>query len=94
MYFRFSSAVVLVVLISAAGIFLEKQRLALDRRVSRQQYRLDVLRDRQARLRLQTEQLGAPVRTIDALEKGRLEIRRTERLSRSPFRHPPRLLWR
>jgi len=94
MYFRFSSAVVLVVLISAAGIALEKNRLNLDRRISRQQYRLDVLRDRQARLRLRTEQLGAPSRTIDALEKGALELRRADRLSPSPSERLPLLLWR
>jgi len=92
MYFRFSSAVMLVVLISAAGITLEKNRLNLDRRISRQQYRLDVLRDRQARLRLRTERLGAPSRTIDALEKGALEVRRADRRSQSE--HLPLLLWR
>lgn len=84
----------LVVLISAAGIALEKERLNLDRRVSRQQYRLDVLRDRQARLRLRTEQLGAPNRTIDALEKGTLEIRRADRQRQSQSEHLPLLLWR
>jgi hypothetical protein len=73
MYFRFGSALVLVILMSVAGIAIEKQCLALRRAVIRQQYRHEVLGDEYARLRLQTQQLGAPIRLFEALENGRLE---------------------
>jgi len=73
MYFRFGSALVLVMLMSFAGIAIEKQCLALRRAVIRQQYRREILGDEYARLRLQTQQLGAPVRLFDTLEHGRPE---------------------
>ena len=81
MYFRFGSAIVLVVLISAAGIALEKRALEFRRKVSRQHYRMDVLRESYARLRLKTQQLGAPTQVIDALEEGELPLRPPERPS-------------
>lgn len=65
MFFRFAAALVLVVLISLAGTALEKRNLELRRSVSHQQYRLDVLLQRYAAHRVQAQQLGAPVRTID-----------------------------
>ena len=58
MYFRFGSALVLLILMSVAGVAIEKQCLALRRSVMRQQYRREVLQDEYARLRLQTQQLG------------------------------------
>jgi hypothetical protein len=74
MYFRFGSALVLVVLISLAGIALEKRNLELRRSVTRQRFRHDVLHDAHIRLRLETQRLGAPARTIDALESGELRV--------------------
>jgi hypothetical protein len=71
MYFRFGSALVLLILMSMAGVAIEKQCLALRRSVMRQQYRREVLQDEFARLRLQTQQLGAPVRLFQALEADR-----------------------
>jgi hypothetical protein len=41
--------------------------------VIREQYRHEALCDASARLRLTTEQLGAPERLLQALEDGRLE---------------------
>jgi hypothetical protein len=78
MYFRFGSALVLLILMSVAGVAIEKQCLALRRSVMRQQYRREVLQDEFARLRLQTQQLGAPVRLFQALEADRRERAPTE----------------
>jgi hypothetical protein len=69
MYFRFGSAIVLVVLISLVGIALEKRNLQLRRQVTRQRFRHDVLHDEYIRLRLETQRLGAPAQTIDAMER-------------------------
>lgn len=74
MYFRFGSAIVLVVLISLAGIAIEKRSLELRRDVSRQQYQLDILRDTQARLRLRTQELGAPTRLLESIDRGQLTV--------------------
>jgi hypothetical protein len=73
MFFRFGAAIVLVVLVSLAGIALEKENLELRRTISRQSYRLDVLHDVQARLRVRTQELGAPVRIIEPIERGILK---------------------
>ncbi len=78
MYFRFGSAVALVVLVSLIGVAVEKRNLEYRRALSRQHYRLDVLLEAHAKLRLQTQQMGAPVNLIDALENGELELRRPE----------------
>lgn len=74
MYFRFGSAIVLVVLISLAGIAIEKRGLELRRDVSRQHYQLDILRDTQARLRLRTQELGAPTRLLESIDRGQLTV--------------------
>jgi hypothetical protein len=71
MYFRFGSALVLVFLMSVGGIAIEKQCLALRRAVIRQQYRREVLADEYASLRLETQQLGAPIRLFETLEHNR-----------------------
>lgn len=78
MFFRFGSAVVLVVLVSLAATALEKQNLELRRRISRQHFRTDVLLEKHARLRLKSQRLGAPTRVIRALEEGRLKLREPE----------------
>lgn len=68
MFFRFGSALVLVVLISLAGTALEKRNLELRRMVSHQQYRLDVLLQQHAAHRVQAQQLGAPLRMFEQWE--------------------------
>lgn len=68
MYFRFGAAIVLVVVISLAGVALEKQSLSYRRAISRQRYRMDVLVEQYAQLRLKAQRLGAPARTIKSLE--------------------------
>jgi hypothetical protein len=70
MFFRFGGAIVLTVLISLSGIALEKRILVLRRAVSHQAFRLDVLLEEHASLRLRTQQLGAPARLMKALERG------------------------
>jgi len=74
MYFRFGSALVLVVLVAMAGVALEKQTLELRRSMSRQRYQMDALQDAYSRARLQTQQLGAPKRVIDGLEAGESDL--------------------
>ena len=59
---------------SVGGIAIEKQCLALRRTVIRQQYRREILADEYARLRLETQQLGAPIRLIETLEQRRTSI--------------------
>src|SRR5580698_10839013 len=74
MYFRFGAAVVLAVLVAVSGIAIEKRCLMLRRALAREHYRYEVLRDLYARQRLQTQQLGAPARLLDALENERREV--------------------
>jgi hypothetical protein len=73
MFFRFGSALILVVVISLLGIVVEKQNLTLRREISRQHYRMDVLQEEHARLRLRSQQLAAVERlfaTIEDAESG------------------------
>ena len=72
MYFRFGSAVFLVVLIAMAGVAIEKRTLKLRREVSRQYYRTEVLLERHATLRLRTQQLASPVRVVETIEQNNL----------------------
>jgi hypothetical protein len=67
MFFRFGSALFLVVLISLAGTALEKRNLELRRFVSRQQYRLEILLEQHASNRVLAQQLGAPYRLVDKI---------------------------
>ncbi|MGH7128218.1 MAG: hypothetical protein ACREJB_06415 [Planctomycetaceae bacterium] len=75
MFFRFGSAILLVVLVSLTGVMLEKRNLELRRFVTRQHYRMDVLRDRHAKMRLRTQELGAPVRIQESISDDELEER-------------------
>lgn len=68
MFFRFGSAIVLVVLISLAGTALEKRNLQLKRAVSRQHYRLEVLLEQHAARRVEAQRLGAPIRLVQTVD--------------------------
>jgi hypothetical protein len=68
MFFRFGSALFLVVLLSLAGTGLEKRNLELRRIVSRQQYRLEILLEKHAAHRVLAQQLGAPSRLVDKID--------------------------
>lgn len=67
MYFRFLAGMVLVVAVSLAGTTLEKQTLALRRRVSQQQYQLDELQQRTTKLRLAAHQRRTATRMLTQL---------------------------
>jgi hypothetical protein len=69
MFFRFGSALCLVVLISLAGTALEKRNLELRRIVSRQKYRLEILLEKHAANRVLAQQLGAPSRLVDKIDE-------------------------
>jgi hypothetical protein len=68
MFFRFGSALILIVVTSLLGIFVEKQNLTLRRELSRQHYRMDVLQEEHARLRLRSQQLAAVERLFATIE--------------------------
>lgn len=69
MFFRFGSAVVLVVVTSLLGILVEKQNLTLRRDLSSQHYRMDVLQEEHALLRLRSQQLAAIERLFATVEE-------------------------
>jgi hypothetical protein len=75
MFFRFVAALVAVVVISLAGVAIEKRNLELRRAISHQEYQRELLIERQARTRAETERLGAPPRLLEALEADRLRMR-------------------
>ncbi|MBI1311803.1 hypothetical protein GC176_10970 [bacterium] len=74
MFFRFGAGLFLVVLISLLGIAIEKRSLDLRRDLSRQHYRMDVLRDEHARLRLKCQQLAAVDRLFQTVEQDGTEL--------------------
>ena len=76
MFFRFGSAVCLVVVISLLGIAIEKRNLELRRAISRQHYRMDVLLDEHARLRLRAQELAAVEGLFDIVEGPSVDLKR------------------
>lgn len=62
MFVRFQGAVFLAVLVAIGGSSVENATLDRRRAIGRQHYRLDVLQEQVARLRLNAEELGAPSR--------------------------------
>ncbi len=68
MFFRFAAGLILVVLVSIAGIRLEKQTLEMRRSVSVQYYQTDLLLDLLVRLRLETQRLTAPAQLAATIE--------------------------
>lgn len=63
-FVRFQGAVLLILLVAIGGNSIENAALDRRRAIGRQYYRVDVLQERVARLRLRTEELGAPYRLI------------------------------
>ena len=88
MYFRFASGLMLVVLVSMAGVWLEKQTLEMRRSVSVQYYQTDVLLDLLVRLRLETQQLTAPAQ-MAAMQD--VEQRKPAKPTASRQRHTSRV---
>ena len=93
MYFRFGSALVLVVLISLAGIALEKKNLELRRAITRQRYRMDVMREIHARIRLETQRLASPANTIDSIQRGTQNVETAKRPVSTTGQRMPLLRW-
>jgi hypothetical protein len=87
-YFRFAAGLLLVVLVSMAGVQLEKQTLELRRAVSVQYYQTDVLLEMLVRLRLETQRLTAP--TQPTASAGRPKTKQPSKPdSMNPSRLPP-----
>lgn len=68
MFFRFVAGLLLVVLVSMAGVRLEKQTLQMRRDVSVQYYQTDLLLELLVRLRLETQRLTAPAQLSVTME--------------------------
>jgi hypothetical protein len=101
MFFRFGSAVCVVVLISLVGIAIEKRSLDLRRDLSRQHYQMDVLRDQHARLRLKSQELAGIERLFETVEQAGSGLTLPQKppeaasTSKSAERRPvPLLFWR
>ena len=80
MFFRFCAALCLVVLIAAVGISLQKRLLDQKREHSLQVYRLAQLEEKYARLKLRSQELGAPARLLENLERADAERAARSRL--------------
>ena len=92
MFVRFQIAVLTVALTALAGSALERSILDHSRALARQHYRLEVLRERVARARLETERLSAPALLARPLKEGRLLV--TPATSAADAPQPPLLHWR
>lgn len=92
-FFRFGAAILLVVSVALAGTALETQNLSLKRALSQQQYRLAELMEKQVALRLETQQLGAPAKLLEALERGDATLHRPPKSQRVDQRRAPLLNW-
>ncbi len=86
MFFRFCSALSLVVLIAAAGITIEKRLLDAKREQTLQVYRLEQLEEKYARLKLRTQELGARARLRESNEHAERETQHQQAASLRPLR--------
>ena len=93
MFFRFGAALALVVAIALAGTALEAQNLAIKRSLSQQHYRLEVLVETQAGLKLEAQKLGAPAKLFDAMQRGDTALQRPAKPQRTDERRAPLLNW-
>lgn len=99
MFFRFSFAVILVVLTSLLGIAVEKQNLEFRREISRQHYRMDVLKEQHSRLRVRSQDLSAIQRLVENVEKKDSLLKQPEKApaklppDREPQSRAPFLFW-
>ena len=93
MFFRFGAAICLVVVVGLTGTAIESRSLDLRRAISHQRYQLDVLIERQAKLRVAAERAGAPAQLIEPLEQGRLQLLPPESPQRKPQRDTPLMNW-
>jgi len=89
-YFRFAAGLMLVVFVSMAGVWLEKQTLEMRRTVSVQYYQTDVLLDLLVRQRLETQQLTAPAQLVVTQEVEKRLSPQQPKAERSRSRVPDR----
>ncbi|MBA3312348.1 MAG: hypothetical protein M3552_04155 [Planctomycetota bacterium] len=94
MCIRFQAAVLLAALTAITGSAIEGSILDQRRALSRQHYRLEVLRERVAHSRLRAERLGSPGRLMRPLEEGRLDVRSPSARTDDSFPTGPLLRWR
>lgn len=83
MYFRFGAGILLIVAVSVTGIAIDKSTMDVRRDITQQHFRMEVLRDEQGKLRLQTQQLRSPKRMIESIEAGDLAVRRPPHSARN-----------
>ncbi len=86
MFFRFCAALTLIVLIAAAGVAVQKRMLDLQRTRTLQQYRLQQLEEKYAKLKLRSQELGAPGRLMESLRAAELERAAQREKSRAKVR--------
>ena len=87
MFFRFAAGLLIVVLVSMAGVRLEKHTLQMRRDVSVQYYQTDLLLELLVRLRLETQRLTAPAQLAATMDEA--AIPKTPRTPDAP--HKPRM---
>jgi hypothetical protein len=68
MYIRFAGGLILLVAMALAGVALEKRALELRRILGQQRLQYDLLCERYAAARLNTQQLGAPARLLESAQ--------------------------
>lgn len=93
LFFRFGAALLLLVSVALTGTVLETQNLALKRSLSQQQYRMEVLLESQASLRLESQRLGTPAKLFDAMQNGDAALHRPPKPQRADLRRAPLLNW-
>jgi hypothetical protein len=59
-FFRFAAAIAMIVAMGLTATALEKHNLELNRTIAHRQYRLELLREREARLRAEVQGLATP----------------------------------
>ena len=74
MYFRFGVAFIIVIAVSICGVVIEKDNLRLKQQITQQQFRQDQLVQKIASARVESQQLGAPPRLLQAVEEGRIVV--------------------
>lgn len=74
MYFRFGVALAIVIAVSICGVMIENENQRLKQQITQQQFRQDLLVQQVAAARLESQQLGAPPRLIQAVEEGRIAL--------------------
>lgn len=78
MYFRFLVALILLAAIAIVSIGIQKRNLELKRRISLEQYQLELLREQEARMRLEVERLESPeqLNKVQAAERSTSQKRK------------------